>query len=322
MTDSGDNGNEALTISQDDPGSSSSRAASRTSARENYISEVVVQQLRSKHSYGTRAILLRIGRLATHEADKKLSENDLKKYEDAITDLCDTLQAHWTNNGVISALLLTMTVPFMVATIEAHYDLDADVGLVLQKAFGILLSVSTAMALCSVLSAATLFMRLNVHMIDVEDKVFFLTHTKLRMPEYFMVASLVTLLSSLVFGTIMAQGVDVGVPMAAAFLAGLAVLALWLFLDNFKVHSYLGPKLSREETQMKSCVVLIIFQSDSASLLDSIVTLILSCFLKVASQGDNILSRSRLVNRLQLKVTDYSIRDVSKIGSLRYLANI
>jgi hypothetical protein len=162
------------------------------------------------HSYGTRAILLRIARVQSTHFSEDSVEN--------VLNLCSTVTQNWTNSGVVSSLMLAISTSFMQNVPEQHYtDLSTTTTHALIKWHALLAAISSACSICSIISAAIMFQRLTVHMIDVEDKIHFLLCTKIRVPEYTMGLGILTLLAALLIRNVVSYGSEFGQVIVTVF---------------------------------------------------------------------------------------------------------
>ena len=83
-------------------------------------------------------------------------------------------------------------------------------------------------------------------MIDVEDKVWFLTTTKFRLPEYALIGSLSAVTSTIIPGAIVTFGTTVGAIMSGVILLYLVLFTLWGVRDLMITHKYLKDKFAAE----------------------------------------------------------------------------
>ena len=90
------------------------------------------------------------------------------------------------------------------------------------------------------------YTRLTVHMIDVEDKAWFLTTTKFRLPEYALIGSIGAVTSTIIPGAIVTFGTTVGAIMSCILLLYVALFSLWGVRDLMTTHKYLKDKFAAE----------------------------------------------------------------------------
>ena len=222
-------------------------AAEAVDSAEHAIPDSLVRKARDSltnglRSYGQRSIFFRIARF-DHNLNGSVSADELKDASADVEKLCDTLQSYWINNGVVSALMLTMTLPACASGIEnSTSSIGADTAELLTSAYGILMMVASILCIASILVAATMYNELTVYMIDTNDKLWYLACTKARLSEYVMVIAMIFMMSGVVVGAFLSFGATVGVHMLICIGTTAALFAIWLIMDKRKIHKYLGKK--------------------------------------------------------------------------------
>ena len=118
------------------------------------------QKLAGKHTYGTKAIMLRVARLDA-DGDSKVTPAELDAQRDEIVKMCETIQTNWTNSGVISALILSLAIPFLFeGPLSVHESLTSDsVADALQLTYAIMLTICVACSFMSMMLALVMCAR-------------------------------------------------------------------------------------------------------------------------------------------------------------------
>jgi hypothetical protein len=166
---------------------------------------------------------------------------------------------YWVNNAVVAALLLTMTVPYVLGQVEVEADghdfQAATIDGNLQKAFGILMGISTLSSIGSILVAMAFYTELTVHMIDPHDKLWYLASVKTRLPEYVMIISLVCMVGALAVGVLLAHGLFVGVSFFISIFVMAILLGTWTATGKKRLHRYLDLKYKDRKRAKRSAHV-------------------------------------------------------------------
>jgi hypothetical protein len=139
-------------------------------------------------SYGTRCLALRIARIDMNR-EGEVTEEEIKLCEEEIDRLATTMETYWTNISVVSALLLTITVGAILNPVNADGSLSPEDASTYRLFYGMAMIVSTAFSITSIFMTVTLYTELTVHMVDLEDKVYFFNNTNARLPEYAMLGA-------------------------------------------------------------------------------------------------------------------------------------
>lgn len=205
-------------------------------------------KIRGRHTYGTKSLMLRISRL-DKDGDDDVDLAELEAQAEAINSMCETILTTWTNSGVISALFLSLTVSYLTGGPIVPHESLADANIddqPLQLAFAILMVISVGASVLSVILALIMYVRLTVHMVDLEDKVWFLAKTKFRLPEYTMALAILSLTLATLPGMILSFGLSVGGTMCGIVALFFLLLLFFGISDRQKTHNYLKEKFDGE----------------------------------------------------------------------------
>jgi hypothetical protein len=180
--------------------------------------------------------------------------------DESIKPIVDTMNGYFSTVGVVAALILSITTPFLVQNTEFSaivtdiWENDNDYDRVVRSQLNVVLVVmmnaSQMSSLLSIITSFSLYINLNVVMVDASDKFWFVRENSSDLCELFLVFSLISLALSVPIGIYVVFGYKT----AFISLGMLLVFISWILFFIFKIvlrnQARLRPKFRQAGTEL------------------------------------------------------------------------
>jgi hypothetical protein len=183
----------------------------------------------------------------------KASNSDGK--EESIKPMVDALNAYFTTVGVVAALTLTISTPFLIQKTEFseivtdvwanNTEHDSTKRSQLNVALVAMMNASHLSSLLAIVTSFSLYINLNMVMIDASDKFWFVRENRVDVCEVFLVLSLFFLGFSIPIGIFVVFGFKTSFISLGMMLVTLSYFLVFIFNMVLQNQARLRPKFKQ-----------------------------------------------------------------------------
>ncbi|KAL1505071.1 hypothetical protein AB1Y20_008831 [Prymnesium parvum] len=196
-----------------------------------------------------RSLLYRLVRI-DEDGGGTVDAAEVKSLEEDINSICEGLNNYWTAVGVVSALIMSITVPYCLEGPGiGDFILDDNISdharQILAFFFCGLMYFASILQLMSIATSVHLYIHLTILMVDAEDKLWFMINNNIVIPQFFLVTGLMCFLVALPLGIFIVYGQSTGIVACG----GLVLVVLYFIFFSIrytkKSYNYLDRKILR-----------------------------------------------------------------------------
>jgi hypothetical protein len=210
----------------------------------------------SKHDLKYLTSIVKLGNIIIARAKRAADDDKAKEHSKEIEEMFKTHSEYLTTMMVVSALVLTISVPWLFTKLEKTevYDdfYEDDALRILNSIMVILMMCSSMLSTMTIVIAMIFHVQLNIIMLTPEDRLWFISEHYVGILEVLIVASAVLLTLSIPFGIFVSYGIVVAYICTGIYVLSLLVLVGFAAILVFGVKRHLYPQYQQTAREFRA----------------------------------------------------------------------